>query len=475
MVWGSSFKFRLLAAAAATVVGGALTGAPQLARAADLGGDCCADLEERIAELEATTVRKGNKKVSIELYGNVNKAVVTWDDGVEQNTYVEDNGYKTTRFGFRGKAKITGDWSGGYRLEVETRIARSRNLDQLDDDNTDDSVGSLATRHSYIYLANKEYGELRWGLTSSPKDDITKDTHVAGTGVIDTMHSDFFFNNDFFLRSELVPDGQSLSNIRWQDLERCYSSSSAVFDCSTRRNMVVGQTKKFFETGVKDTGLWFAWGWGEDDIWSGSARYKGEWDNWRLGGGVAYENFSDERVNNGGGGLANFKQNLHEWGGEASLLHKPTGLWANFSWTTSENDSSNAIGVFTGRPIPTGVAWDVSGGIQKKWWDLGNSTLWGGYTKVDGVVGFNLSSGPAVGLVTAGRFPGIGFDTQATDSEVNKWYIAFDQQIDSAAMDIYIGYQHISGDLDLVDSTLNPVAAPFYDFDLVFSGARIYF
>ena len=30
---------------------------------ADLGGDCCADLEERVAELEATTARKGNRKV----------------------------------------------------------------------------------------------------------------------------------------------------------------------------------------------------------------------------------------------------------------------------------------------------------------------------------------------------------------------------------------------------------------------------
>ena len=33
------------------------------ASAADLGGNCCADLEERIAELEATTARKGNRKV----------------------------------------------------------------------------------------------------------------------------------------------------------------------------------------------------------------------------------------------------------------------------------------------------------------------------------------------------------------------------------------------------------------------------
>ncbi len=475
MVRGSTVKLHFLIAASAAALIGAVN-APLPARAADLGGDCCADLEERVAELEATTVRKGNKKVTIELYGNVNKAVVTWDDGVEQNTYVEDNGYKTTRFGFRGKAKITGDWSGGYRIEVETRIARSRNLDQLDDDNTDNSVGSLATRHSYIYLANKEYGELRWGLTSTPKDDITKDTHVAGTSVIDTMHSDFFFNNNFFLRSELVPDGQSLSNIRWQDLERCYSSSSAVFDCSTRRNMVVGQTKKCFDTGVKDTGLWFAWGWGEDDIWSGSARYKGEWDNWKLGAGVAYENFSDERVNNAGGGIAGFQQDLHEWGGEASLLHKPTGLWANFSLDhlrerLDECGSAYSPADRSRRRSPgmSPAASRRNGGISARapcGAAIPKSTVWS--------ASIYSSPAPSVWSLPAAS-PALASTRRSTNSEVSKWYIAFDQELELAAMDIYIGYQHISGDLDLVDSALNPIAAPFYDFDVVFSGARIYF
>ena len=35
------------------------------ARAADLGGACCADLEERIAELEATTASKGSRRVRL--------------------------------------------------------------------------------------------------------------------------------------------------------------------------------------------------------------------------------------------------------------------------------------------------------------------------------------------------------------------------------------------------------------------------
>jgi len=46
------------------------------ARAADLGGNCCADLEERIAELEATTARKGNRKMSLTITGQVNRSVL---------------------------------------------------------------------------------------------------------------------------------------------------------------------------------------------------------------------------------------------------------------------------------------------------------------------------------------------------------------------------------------------------------------
>src|SRR4029079_19451782 len=115
MFGGLSLHQRALFAAAATALLGSF--APATAEAADLGGDCCADLEERVAELEATTVRKGNKKVKVELYGRVNRVVNAWDDGAEQNAYVLNNSYSSTRFGMRGKAKITDDWSSGFQIE----------------------------------------------------------------------------------------------------------------------------------------------------------------------------------------------------------------------------------------------------------------------------------------------------------------------------------------------------------------------
>lgn len=62
------------------------------AHAADLGGNCCADLEERVAELEATTARKGNRKVSLTVSGFVAQQILAWDDGRESNVYITDTG-----------------------------------------------------------------------------------------------------------------------------------------------------------------------------------------------------------------------------------------------------------------------------------------------------------------------------------------------------------------------------------------------
>jgi len=91
--------------AAGLLAGGLSAGS---ASAADLGGNCCADLEERIAELEATTARKGNRKVSLTISGWVAEQVMWWDDGEEQNVYV--GGIGTTlasHFKFTGQTEQT--------------------------------------------------------------------------------------------------------------------------------------------------------------------------------------------------------------------------------------------------------------------------------------------------------------------------------------------------------------------------------
>src|SRR6476469_3565441 len=94
-----------LVAAAGLLIGGVTMPS---AKAADLGGDCCADLEERVAELEATTARKGNRKMSLTVTGQVHRLIMAWDDGHTPGIYYGiDNVNSSSRFSVLGEANAT--------------------------------------------------------------------------------------------------------------------------------------------------------------------------------------------------------------------------------------------------------------------------------------------------------------------------------------------------------------------------------
>ena len=84
-------------------------------------------------------------------------------------------------------------------------------------------------------IKHEKYGEVRWGLNSTPKDNIVKDTNV--TKLEDTYFGDIDMNRSFLLRPKGFNNAQGLSTIRWSDIARAYSNTDA-FDVSTRRNGV---------------------------------------------------------------------------------------------------------------------------------------------------------------------------------------------------------------------------------------------
>jgi predicted porin len=465
-----------------------------LAKAADLGSDCCADLEERIAQLEAMTVRKGNKKVSVTLYGRVNRIVNFWDDGAEANAYVLNSSYSATRWGFRGDAKIGGAWSAGYTLEMEDNGNLSKFVDQFNDNPNN---GRVIVRRSAMYVDNKKLGQVTWGHWSEAKDDITKDTVVI-KGLDQTMHADFYMNWSFFLRPKgsQFQNAEGLSSVRYSDIGRCYSTASSAFDCSTRRNIVRYDTPEWY-------GFVGSASWGEDDIWSMAARYTADWGkDWKVGAGIAYEQFSDEGFNTSGGGVPfqGFQRDMKEWAGTGSIIHNPTGLFLWTAFSNSEDNDKGAVGWLTGRKPPEMHAWDIAGGIHRSMLDLGKTTIWGGYTQDhDGLGGFTRNSGSpsrtiwdgkldAFNPVTrSGRFiPGVDVPSEVTGAETTKWYLAADQAVDSAAMNLYVAYQHIEPEIDLVSrfdrdgrfsetGKLRKVPVSLTDFDVFWTGARIQF
>ena len=107
MIGGFHGAASRLALAAVLGAVGAVVFVQKPVRAADLGGDCCADLEERVAEHEATTARKGNKKVSVTLSGWVVKLGSWWNDGHESNFYTGDKDTTlSSHFQISGSATI---------------------------------------------------------------------------------------------------------------------------------------------------------------------------------------------------------------------------------------------------------------------------------------------------------------------------------------------------------------------------------
>src|SRR5205085_7201531 len=89
------------------------------AKAADLGGNCCADLEERVAELEATTARKGNRKMSLTITGQLNRMIMAWDDGGTRGIfYGIDNINTSSRFSFLGEAAATPWLKFGFEIMI---------------------------------------------------------------------------------------------------------------------------------------------------------------------------------------------------------------------------------------------------------------------------------------------------------------------------------------------------------------------
>ncbi len=105
-------------------------------QAADLGGNCCADLEERIAELEATTARKGNRKMSLTISGQVHRTVIWYDDGHSSKTYYGlDSTNSSSRFIFTGTAKINPKTSMGFEIMLEIEAGgTSSKVNQFDED-----------------------------------------------------------------------------------------------------------------------------------------------------------------------------------------------------------------------------------------------------------------------------------------------------------------------------------------------------
>jgi hypothetical protein len=451
------------------------------AMAADLGGSCCADLEERIAELEATTVRKGNRKVSLTVSGWVHKEIMFWDDGKESNTYAGvDNINASTRFRLTGDAKITPTWSAGYLLEIEAfGDFNSSQTNQLNGTGANGTTTNV--RHSAWWIDNKQMGRVWVGLT---------DPAGAGIDGINLANTNFAANakvglngGGFGLRgSSGGVNGNNpidLSARTWSNILMGNNGLMNLGD-ETRLNVI-----KYVSPTVM--GFIFAAAWGEDDFWDVSLKYAGEHHGFRVAAGATYNQTTDANVGNTAGSthfagcadlaglnVARNDRECESWVIAGSLMHVGTGLFVTSNFGERKDSNRRTLaelgGVDPALIRSTDRNWSVRGGIERNWTGLGNTTLFGEFNNISGTP----LAGGIVQNVDAGLNAGLN-GLPIVRSEVDVWGLGMVQSIDAAAMDLYIAYRNFSADVKAQSAGALTNVDGIKDFQLLSVGGVIRF
>lgn len=449
-------KYSLAALVAAGVLaGGMSTGAS----AADLGGNCCADLEERIAELEATTARKGNRKVSLTIGGWVSQQVMYWNDGGEDNVYITDTGSVSigTHVRFTGQAQIAPGWTAGYVLKLEVMGNDSLGVTQNNDNGgnvfagTQGRTDTISVESSYWFVKSDQYGKLSVGTQSSAADNqaILPD----GSGTLVVANYVLYDARAFFLRN----NSGNLTGHQWLGLAACAPVGGAVAgDCDGYPYASVRYDTPVFG------GFSASASWGADDIWAVSLRYAGEFSGFKIAAAAAYNHTSDENgpfnpnssiFDPTGDGAAlqpdgtifgnGFEASAWQVGGY--LEHVPTGLWVYGAYAKENYDVDDGkVG-----PAVDGDMWYIKAGLRQRFSPLGHTIFYGEYGKDE--------------------------DKLARGSELERYGLGVVQEVDAAAMSVWLSWRHYEADLGLAAGTGTDDGTGIEDLDIVKAGALINF
>jgi predicted porin len=373
-----------LVAAAGLLLG--VTVAP--ANAADLkGGNCCADLEERVAELEATTARKGNRVVSLQVYGQVNKALLIFDDGVDNDAFIVDNDQSGSRIGLTGKASFKPGWIAGYTMEFDFQDAASDKVSQLDDEG---NANEIAIRHNYLWIESERLGRISIGQTSSASDGVTEIVLANSQSDASDIFSSFIVRNSGGGDSGFAI-GDFVDNLD-----------------GPREDVVRYDTPSIY-------GFIVSASWGDDDYADIALRFKKEFNSFRFAAGVAYQ--WDEREEG---------EEREIVSGSLSAMHIPSGLYVAVSGGTVEFDDDTS---------DDGSFYYAQLGIERKFLPYGATTIYGEYGFYDNVAGGVVIDDVLVNGLEAERY-GFGVVQKIDSAAMDVYALARFYSFDDGAQDL---------------------------------------
>lgn len=349
----------------------------QTAQAADLSSGCCSDLEERIAELEATSARKGNRKVTLTVYGQVNAALLSVDSDDFEDTQITQNGTDESFVGFGGSARVSPDISAGFALELDLRQLGVAQADQL-------TSTKPNLRQSFVYVKSETLGKVSLGRQATATQDFDKittaNTAVAAKPLSLGALSDAYQTGVDSVGGELPFDGSYRNSVRYDTAVISGFMASASWGPSVDANEADGNGSAY------DVAL----------------RYYGETAGFKVAGGVGYRHDTDLEVNVLN--ILNFKQptgDVDTFLATASVMHVDTGIFVTGNYADQDADGFESLG------------YHLTAGVERRFGSLGKTTFYGEFGRLD----------------------------YENDAEIDVLGLGVVQAIDSAATDLYLGYR----------------------------------
>jgi hypothetical protein len=494
----------VLAIATSVIVGGTL---PPIASAADFAGDCCADLQQRVAELESNTARKGDRTISLTIEGQVDKIIMWWDDGLSSKTYYGvENRNSSTRFSILGATNVTSATKIGFEIMLDNKSASSASLTQWDADGKNNSLITplaapsfagnnadnyfAAARRMVVWLEDAKLGRISLGRYDMAGAVSTID--LAGIGAAANAN-ERHINGGFLLRG---PAGQYYA-VAWRHLVDFTSEP-------TRQNEVRYDSPTFagfvFSASLADDG----------SNWGTMLRYADKFSGYRIAAGIGYEHYGQiasqancfavtatECANPPGYGPANQAApapDITVWGVGISGLHIATGLFAQGHYIHAdydENAPTTAIrnGFFFQRVAGRVPAdqWLIQGGISKNWLGFGDTSVFGEYSRNTGWGAAGGMQAPSGLSYSAATTPGAQSVFGVSNTAVIMLGFGIQQNVDAAATELFLAARRFSADVTCSATGANctGAAAPIgsvalqrlqtEDFWAVIGGARVKF
>ena len=356
-------------------------------------GDCCADLDKAVAELEATVLRTGGHPLSVQVYGQVNRAILFWSDSFDAKAAVVDNTTSSTRLGFIGQSRIRGELVAGYRVEFEyTSPASSDAHNASDVTHAEPHAAGAGMRQAYWYLSDNRLGTLTVGQQWAATGTITLIN--LGSQMNDAA---LHYNNAFSIGLSVA--GGIFSDLKWGQIAHNVDTLRGAYvryDTPSVLGFVVS-------------------GSAGNDVWDVALRHQADWQAFRFAGGIGYRH--------------DLAYQLSEAKGAASVLHNPTGLYASLAAGWRNDGLSSII------DRPPSYFHYAQAGISKAWLSFGNTTAYGDFGVYKNFnVGELLRVDPHTSeLVVWGTL---------AQTEVVRWGYGIEQAFDDAGFLLYAQAHH---------------------------------